>query len=486
VTISRVLNACLWVTASLAVAQPQPAHEQIEVSVVNVDVAVFGKDGRAVAGLTRDQFEVLEDGQLQVLTNFYEARGDPPANSTSTVDEHDRRKFLVLVDLLHTSKQRRDLALANLETVINTTLRTGNYEWSVAAMRTGIVLLAPFTTDASATHRAFEQLRGMAGLRDLQIQGVARNPSESEIKARFTTDALVGAIRGFDGSIGKNNILLLTGDLQLNSLEMAGFSPENTGGKLADSDFADKDRRLSEFREAIIEEANRSGVALFIVNIEGLQATDTLSIVADPMTDNSAAYWLANATGGRLFSENDTNRAFRELTATSANFYSLGYRSPHRDDGKYHRIEVRVKKADISRIEYRTGYLSAPLPSKIERAMQSPLSSDVLPGTIPLNLKAGNPTVRGREVDVPISIRIPATAIRSPSKRRDLRLYISVFDDLGKKLVAFETRVPTEGAGAVSFDNVIVVSRGKTNKIVAAVVDDLAQEFGTSSITVTY
>src|SRR5262245_15207259 len=55
---------------------PQPAlptlGETIEVSIVNVDVFVTDKAGNRVRGLTKDDFEVFEDGVKQPLSNFAE------------------------------------------------------------------------------------------------------------------------------------------------------------------------------------------------------------------------------------------------------------------------------------------------------------------------------------------------------------------------------------------------------------------------------
>ena len=51
----------LLITASPLLAQA-PLVEKIEVSVVNVDVTVTDRAGKPVRGLTRDDFEIFEDG----------------------------------------------------------------------------------------------------------------------------------------------------------------------------------------------------------------------------------------------------------------------------------------------------------------------------------------------------------------------------------------------------------------------------------------
>src|SRR5207247_6580101 len=47
-----------------------PVVASVDVKVVNVDVSVTDGSGKPVSGLTKDDFEVLEDGQPQAITNF--------------------------------------------------------------------------------------------------------------------------------------------------------------------------------------------------------------------------------------------------------------------------------------------------------------------------------------------------------------------------------------------------------------------------------
>ena len=77
-----VLALQIFVTTAFA-QQQAPLTERIEVSVVNVDVSVSGADGQPVPGLSRDDFEVLDDGRRQQITNFYAVSGGPPPSAAS-------------------------------------------------------------------------------------------------------------------------------------------------------------------------------------------------------------------------------------------------------------------------------------------------------------------------------------------------------------------------------------------------------------------
>src|SRR5687768_11349474 len=68
----------LAVVAWPAIAQQKlpPAGDTIDVSIVNVDVFVTDKQGKRVAGLTPNDFEIRENGRVQPITNFAEYSPD--------------------------------------------------------------------------------------------------------------------------------------------------------------------------------------------------------------------------------------------------------------------------------------------------------------------------------------------------------------------------------------------------------------------------
>ncbi|MEA2328791.1 MAG: hypothetical protein QOE68_3750, partial [Thermoanaerobaculia bacterium] len=59
----RVFALVLILANSASFAAPQqPLTESIEVRVANIDVVVRDKAGNPVTGLTKDDFEIFEDG----------------------------------------------------------------------------------------------------------------------------------------------------------------------------------------------------------------------------------------------------------------------------------------------------------------------------------------------------------------------------------------------------------------------------------------
>src|SRR5712691_5548023 len=149
---------------------------KIEVSLVNVDVTVTSRDA-AIHGLTRDDFEILEDGVPQQITNFYAigtpapalsaAEGSAPAGPAASTppsldDARFRRHVLLLIDNTHLTRFNRDHALASVEKFIADHFHRGEYDWSIASVSNGTRLILPQTSDKTAIHTALNVIRRAA------------------------------------------------------------------------------------------------------------------------------------------------------------------------------------------------------------------------------------------------------------------------------------------------------------------------------------
>src|SRR5882724_9247350 len=138
-------------------AYAQQLTEKIDVNLVNVDVTVTAK-GHSIPGLTRDDFEVREDGVLQSITNFYAVENapavvarkvapSPQVPSVTPVDDRFRRKVLLIIDYAHTSRIKRNQALQRLEEFIDDRFTGGQYDWSIAIAGSDFKLVLPLTSD---------------------------------------------------------------------------------------------------------------------------------------------------------------------------------------------------------------------------------------------------------------------------------------------------------------------------------------------------
>lgn len=497
--------------------EQQPFIGKIDVSLVNVDVTATHR-GEPLRGLTRDDFEVLEDGVRQTITNFYAIESGAPAApgeapAPASADDRFRRHVLVLIDNSHTTRHGRDVAIGQLERFIDEHFSSGEYDWSIATVtRRAHLLLSP-TSDKAAIHNAFAEARRLSakGLLEDRDFGLAARAStadarlateasgdrlhafESESGAwldafdlRDSADAVVQAVRAFTGTPGRKIILLISGGLgSTGEFSLIPFDapPVASDVVMRLSDYARIGNRL---RDVIVREANASNVAFYVLNPEGLHPPGDFS--GAPMTNNSMSYWIAGQTGGRMMPGNDVKASLREFDRSTANFYSLAYRPPHGDDGEYHRITVRVKKSGVS-LHYRDGYVAAPADIQIWRTLASPLAASLQPSAFPVTLVAGTTHPVQRGVAIPLRVTVPYRQLQSvPSASgwsATVDVFVSIFDASGRHLTTQSFATTATGAAEFSTsDDVLTATRevlvagSGPHRVVVAVRDRLTDAIG--------
>jgi VWFA-related protein len=122
-------------------------------------------------------------------------------------------------------------------------------------------------------------------------------------------------------------------------------------------------------------EAARAGVAIYTINARGTAGVGgrvlpdssvdrgTLSTFSD--SSQEALDVLAAETGAIAFRNSDNYRAaLAEIASDTSTYYVLAY-SPVNTalDGRFRRIELRTKWADVN-LRARRGYVASPLPPR--------------------------------------------------------------------------------------------------------------------------
>jgi VWFA-related protein len=475
----------------------QSLTEKIDVSLVNVDVTVTSH-GAPARGLTREDFQVFEDGVARPITNFYAvvpppahgvAAPAPTTNSDTVViadpaDERFRRKVLVIVDNRHVSMHNRDRALAGLERFVDDRFTGGTYDWSIALISDTMHTMLPLTSDKQKLHEAVAAIRRLvvnpdrpadedvariatvsdfdgapsaesgtfraSSLQDLTHEGTQ---FQMEADAARTSHAVRDAIRSFAGAPGRKIILLVTGSLGVDDMA-SPLDASPTSFRAGNSSVADMARAANIMRDALIHEANASNVSFYIINSEGLSGVggdasvpghengraDSVGRELDAGSSNplTSMYWLARETGGRLLPGNSPESSLAEFDRTSSTFYSLAYKPAHGEDGKYHTIKVRVNHSGYQ-LQYRTGYSSVPVSVQLARAMQSPMAATMQQSSIPIDIVTGNSAPQGNGgVVVPFHATVPAKNLQFiPTDKGSVArvdLYVSLFDDHGRRV----------------------------------------------------
>jgi VWFA-related protein len=491
--VSLLFSLSLQSQQKVPLAAPPPLVEKIDVSVVNVDVTVTDRHGQPVAGLTRNDFEVFEDGKPQTITNFYlvENAGVHEATNaaaeTKPPEQRFRRKVLVLIDNRNTPKHARNEALAKLEQFIDAHFDDGRYDWSIATVDSRVHLVLPMTSDKRVLHSVVQEiqrrgtsleLRASIGrgdsaaahmqsdlstpddtsgerIRKQSQQFVEQNKNfdqemslvEQTMFAASSTAAIVEAARAFGSSEGRKMILLVTGHMPFGSvspLSRVGQGP--TLGNHVDN-ITRNDKQLTTLRDHLIHEGNASNTSFYIIDAEGLEPPSSDGKTYSSMgglspgsaaQDHSAEYWLASETGGAYFPGNRMEQSFEEFDRRAANFYSLGFVSKLPADMRYHRLVVRLKGHSGLKLQYRDGYSSAETDIQLVRALRSPLGAAMQLKTMPVSLIVGDPQYRGVTALVSLQAAMAMESLQyitdGAGSRTRLHVYVSIFDSNGRNI----------------------------------------------------
>jgi VWFA-related protein len=175
---SRVVCALALTVAQAAAAAPPAPQEQgfadeLEVTVVNLEVYVRDREGRPVVDLTTDDFRLLQDGVEVPISNFAvfsgtgvgagEGAGDrgdavlpaawPPPRPVSVVLYIDNTNLLPL-DRNRVINRLRDFVVEVLAPPV---------EMMVVASRPSLAVRQPFTRDVAAVTAALDGVAGHIG-----------------------------------------------------------------------------------------------------------------------------------------------------------------------------------------------------------------------------------------------------------------------------------------------------------------------------------
>ena len=490
-----VVSALLFVPSIFGqnIGPLPPLTARIDVKIINVDVSVTDRAGRPLTGLTKDDFEVYEDGKPQTVKNFdiienAVLKGSAPTTQTasSPFADQSRRKFVLLVDNNYIDKIERDRALAQIDEYVDKTFG-GEHEWAIAAISQRLEMLHPFTSDKKEIHAAIERIRQSGAfpeqhaidrsilsdsLRRMELSDSASSENAGLVptvdygkvvrfQAREQTYRALRAIRNtanairemthaYAASEGKKVLILITGGMETNT----SFTAYTRGQP--DREINDAQHQIGIALDEVVLEANASNFAIHIINAKrrgmiapqhevenarsGVDPSSDLSTkLSSPIdtTDvDSSSVTIAEGTGGS-YSRNLVDRSLADVERLSSNYYSLGYTPPHEDDRRYHTIKVRVKRSGVS-VAHRQGYIDLSPEDRLEQFLQARFSVDEKPGSLPINIQIGGAVPSGEEMSVPVLTTLPMNRVTvipvDGQYVGRVHVYVSVFDSEGKNI----------------------------------------------------
>jgi hypothetical protein len=174
---------------------------------------------------------------------------------------------------------------------------------------------------------------------------------------------------------------------------------------------------VSDVRD-IYEAAARANVAVYPLDPRGLtgedRGTTAQQMLNGTLSDRDTLRSLALETGGRAIVErNDIRAELGRVIQDASAYYLLAYESPHRDDGKFHRVTVSVTRPRTT-VFARTGYWS---PKRGTTTDAAPSLALVVPAAVQSALNQLAESLRpnaAEPIESPRRIKMPPEAVAAP------------------------------------------------------------------------
>lgn len=426
----------------LAQVKPQekPSDQEDEVvridtNLVQVDAVVTDAKGRHITDLRAEEFEILEDGRPQQVTNFsYIKTADSPAaddKKPSSADKKDiaplpptvinrdqvRRTIVLAVDDMGISFAELNFVRSALNHFIDQQMQAGD----LVAIATTSGDMSRLTTDkqilrAALTRLRWQAVRNRVGIHGLEAQTDIKPLIFPPVEASLyhSLGALDYIVAGLKDLPGRKSVLFFTEDLPIIECNFgaAGSGLDPTAQKLV---------------EKLLRSSNAASVVIHTIDAHGLATVNPSAADMNPKADSSrgkpqaeinqnptplnSAEWitslmnrrmnklcstqqslqhLAHQTGGlAIVNSNDLSGGVDRILNDLSGYYLIGYR-PSADTFKkkngratYHHITIRVKRPGLTS-RSREGFLgeiekppdvaSRPMEQQLINAINSPFS----------------------------------------------------------------------------------------------------------------
>ncbi len=366
------------------------------INFVRVDVIATDRQGNPVLDLTKDDFEVSEDGKPQAVETFrlvkidavspeYASRGiRTREDEEAAAADENARIFVFFLDDYNVRLGNSMAARRDLSEFVRTQLSPSDL---VAIMYPLTPLDAVvLTRNHESVARALEQFEGR------KFNYEARNSIEyqyahqpTEVVERLRRQVSLSALRGLSIKLGalregrkalilvsEGYIAMLPPQMRDAIATMPGFGNPNRNNPLAGENNLNEERarNMAEFdlqREIqdVFDAANRSNTAIYAVDPRGLSTGEyDIADNIGPRQSSDALrstmgtlQTLAENTDGRaIVNRNDLAKGMQQIVRDSSGYYLLGYNSTEApQDGKFHAIRVRIKRSGVQ-VRARKGY----------------------------------------------------------------------------------------------------------------------------------
>ncbi len=389
---------------------------KIDSSIVQLDAVVTDKDGTPVTNLSKDDFEIWQDGKLKRISNFnfVDTTVSRSASPKKPIDKNapippirDGRNSTGRVITFLIDDGNCTASLKGMKAAKDALIKFVNEQMypndlvAIYKTRSGSALLQQYTSDKSKLLAIAGKIRWYPTLGcdgsgsffkdarqfenivveqpqndevtdDTQISMEERNRAQKEnIDSNNSSNQIAGVlgviryiVKGLDDVAGRKVVFIMSD----------GFPSLSEG---------DKSDRVRNALRSLTEQANRSSVVLNTIDVRGvvsadmITAADDIKLTKDFAVDKSSSAdvsegrreqyrssqeglaFLADETGGDFYrGSNYLDKLLLRAMNIEKGYYLLGYEP---DDEtfkgtKFHNIQIKLKREDL-KVYSRSGFV---------------------------------------------------------------------------------------------------------------------------------
>jgi VWFA-related protein len=471
-----------------ALSQQRRATFTINTNLVIVNLTVLDRNGNPIENLTKNDFQIYEDGRLQKLqaVDFqhlnnqllpppekqhvlaqpqgYNPEAEQAAAKSELLSKYQDRRLMVMLFDFSSMQPFEQIRAREAAIKFLTSQMTASDMISIMTFGTELKTIQDFTADRDLLINTINRFRtgessenatvadAGADSQDQSGQFVADETEFNIFNADLKLAALEDAARQLGQYPEKKALIYISGGLQKNGVD-----------------------NQSQLR-ATVNTAVRANVAFYPIDARGLSAlvpggdatqqgaagnnlyngVGQNSLKNNFINQQETLATLALDTGGKaLLDSNDLTDGMRQVQTDFSSYYVLSYMSSNSaQDGRYRRVRVKLapRLADLRpKLTYREGYYGPTTFAHMrdtdkEAQLSQALLSDNPVTDLPLAVEVDYFRLEKDKYFAPISVKIPGSALifqRKGSKQAtELDFIAEIFDARNRSAATVRDTIP--------------------------------------------
>jgi len=274
----------------------ETAHISVEVTRVSMAYAVTDRKGRFVTGLGKEEFEVLENGKPQTISEF-------------TAEPSLPLRVAVLIDTSNSVRDRFKFEQEAASQFLDEILRSNQDKAMVVSFDSSVETVCDLTADTDKLGRAIHGLRPGGGTAMYDA-------------LRYASDILAAE----QPSYQFRRIVVIVTD--------------------------GEDNQSHGTRDQALEAVQLADTVIYAISTNNLNSGDT--------DGDKVLRYFTGQTGGKPyfpFKLEDLSTDFQTIAEEVRHQYNIVYRpEPLVNDGKFHKVEIRIRGHKELNVLQRSGY----------------------------------------------------------------------------------------------------------------------------------